>query len=54
MVMQAIGADFNDVEKVIDKATCVRVLYKSGFHIDLPIYYADNKGCVYELSGTIR
>lgn len=45
MIMQAIGADFKDVEKVIDKATCVRVLYKSGFHIDLPIYYADNKEC---------
>lgn len=42
MVINAIGSDYDDVEKVIDKATCVRVLYKSGFHIDLPIYYADN------------
>ena len=30
-----------DYEKVTDKATCVRVKYKEGFHIDLPIYYAD-------------
>lgn len=45
MVIQAIGANYDDVEKVIDKDTCVRVLYKSGFHIDLPIYYADNKEC---------
>ena len=45
MVIQAIGADHAEVEKVIDKNTCVRVLYKSGFHIDLPIYYADNKEC---------
>lgn len=45
MIIDAIGANYNDVEKVIDKDTCVRVLYKSGFHIDLPIYYADNKQC---------
>jgi len=45
MIIEAIGANYDDVEKIIDKATCVRVLYKSGFHIDLPIYYADNKEC---------
>jgi hypothetical protein len=45
MIIEAIGANYDDVEKVIDKATCVRVIYKSGFHIDLPIYYADNKEC---------
>ena len=45
MIIHAIGANFDEVEKVIDKITCVRVIYKSGFHIDLPIYYADNKEC---------
>lgn len=45
IIIEAIGANYDDVEKVIDKETCVRVLYKSGFHIDLPIYYADNKEC---------
>lgn len=45
MIMEAIGANYDDVEKVIDKNTCVRVLYKSGFHIDLPVYYADNREC---------
>lgn len=53
MVIDAIGANYDDVEKVIDKATCVRVLYKSGFHIDLPIYYADNKECP-DLADKIR
>lgn len=45
MIIDAIGANYDDVEKVIDKVTCVRVVFKSGFHIDLPIYYADNKEC---------
>lgn len=45
MIIEAIGADYDDIEKVVDKNTCVRVLYKSGFHIDLPIYYADNRQC---------
>lgn len=45
MILEAIGSNYDDVETVIDKSTCVRVLYKSGFHIDLPIYYADNKEC---------
>ena len=45
MVIEAIGVNYDDVEKIIDKVTCVRVIYKSGFHIDLPIYYADNKEC---------
>jgi hypothetical protein len=31
----------NDYEKVTDKPTCVRVKYKNGFHIDIPIYYAE-------------
>lgn len=39
-VIQAVDKD-NDYEKVTDKPTCVRVQYKLGFHIDLPIYYAD-------------
>ncbi len=45
MILQAIGAGYDDVEKIIDKDTCVRVIYKDGFHIDLPIYYAGNKEC---------
>lgn len=38
-IIKAIDKD-NDHEDVIDKDTCVRVQYKRGFHIDLPIYYA--------------
>jgi hypothetical protein len=53
MIIEAIGTNYDNVEKVIDKATCVRVLYKSGFHIDLPIYYADNKECP-DLADKIR
>lgn len=45
MVIEAIGSQYEEVEKIIDKATCVRVMYKKGFHIDLPIYYADNREC---------
>lgn len=41
-VMNSIGKDDNYGE-VIDKDSCVRVRYKKEkFHIDLPIYYADN------------
>jgi len=40
-VIRAIDKD-NDYENVKDKSTCVRVQYKQGFHIDIPIYYADN------------
>ena len=40
-VIYAVDRD-NDYETVTDKATCVRVKYKMGFHIDIPIYYADN------------
>ncbi len=41
-VMHAVGSDENYAE-VTDKDTCVRVSYtKEKFHIDLPIYYADN------------
>lgn len=41
-VVAALGVSHDDIEKVIDKATCVRVIYKLGFHVDIPIYYADN------------
>ena len=40
-VVQSVDKD-NDYEKVADKPTCVRVQYKLGFHIDLPIYYGDD------------
>ncbi len=40
-VIRAVDKD-NDYEQVKDKATCVRVQYKLGFHIDIPIYYAGN------------
>lgn len=43
-VIRAIDSD-NAYESVKDKPCCVRVLYKQGFHIDLPIYYADNYDC---------
>ena len=36
-IIEAIGTH---TDKVIDKNTCVRVVYSTGFHIDLPIYYA--------------
>lgn len=32
----------DDIEQIIDKDTCVRVQYKSGFHVDIPIYYASS------------
>ena len=38
-VFNSVNHD-NDYEKVTDKRTCVRVKYKMGFHIDIPIYYA--------------
>ena len=53
MVIEAIGPNYDDVEKVVDKATCVRVLYRKGFHIDLPIYYADNRECT-DLADKVR
>lgn len=40
-VVKAVDKD-NDYEKVTDRHACIRVQYKQGFHIDLPIYYADN------------
>lgn len=43
-VIQAIDKD-NEYENITDKPTCVRVRYKQGFHVDLPIYYADNFEC---------
>lgn len=39
-VVNAVDKD-NDYETVTDKPTCVRVKYKNGFHIDIPIYYAE-------------
>lgn len=36
-VMDAIG---DHTDNVIDKDTCIRVIYAEGFHIDLPMYYA--------------
>jgi hypothetical protein len=41
LIIKAIDKD-NEYEEIIDKVTCVRVQYKKGFHIDLPIYYACN------------
>jgi hypothetical protein len=39
-VVKALDRGYDDVEKIIDKSTCVRVRYKDGFHVDIPIYYA--------------
>lgn len=44
LVLKAITGKA-DFEKVEDKDTCVRVQYKEGFHIDLPIYYAEYYDC---------
>lgn len=47
LVIKAIDKH-NEIEDIIDKPTCVRVKYykqngeERGFHIDLPIYYAEN------------
>ncbi len=38
-VMNSIG---NHTDTVIDKNTCIRVVYKEGYHIDLPMYYFVN------------
>jgi hypothetical protein len=43
-VVRSVDKD-NEYEEIKDKPTCVRVQYKQGFHIDLPIYYADNFIC---------
>ncbi|WP_276483774.1 cyclic GMP-AMP synthase DncV-like nucleotidyltransferase [Paraflavitalea pollutisoli] len=43
-IIDAIG-NYDSSKEVIDKDTCVRVIEKKGFHIDLPIYYAGNKEC---------
>jgi hypothetical protein len=40
-VIRSVDKD-NEYEQVKDKPTCVRVQYKLGFHIDIPIYYASN------------
>ena len=47
VIIKAIDRN-NEIEDVIDKPTCVRVKYYSkydgrelGFHVDLPIYYAE-------------
>jgi Cyclic GMP-AMP synthase DncV-like, nucleotidyltransferase domain len=41
-VCQALDRGHDNIEKIVDKSTCVRVRYKDGFHIDIPIYYASN------------
>jgi hypothetical protein len=48
LIIRAVDRN-NEIEDVIDKPTCVRVIYDKeyegrnlGFHIDLPIYYAEN------------
>lgn len=41
-VRQALDRGHDDIEEIIDKPTCVRVKYKDGFHVDIPIYYASN------------
>jgi hypothetical protein len=41
-VMKALDRGHDDIEQIIDKSTCVRVQYKSRFHIDIPIYYASS------------
>lgn len=45
LVKYALDRGHDDIERVIDKSTCIRVQYKSGFHVDIPIYYADNVDC---------
>lgn len=41
-IIKSIDRGHDDIEQIVDKPTCVRVKYKKGFHVDLPIYYADN------------
>lgn len=46
LIIRAIDMNY-EIEKIIDKNTCVRVKYfkpfgkEKGFHIDIPIYYAE-------------
>lgn len=40
-IVNAVDKD-NIFEDVQDRHACVRVQYKREFHIDIPIYYADN------------
>jgi hypothetical protein len=44
LVLKAITSP-GDFKKIEDKETCVRVSFKDGFHIDLPIYYAEKNDC---------
>lgn len=44
-VQQSLDRGHDDIEQIVDKTTCVRVKYKSGFHIDIPIYYAERFDC---------
>jgi hypothetical protein len=44
-VQQSLDRGHDDIEEIVDKTTCVRVKYKSGFHIDIPIYYAEHFDC---------
>jgi hypothetical protein len=47
LIYKAIDKN-HDIEEIIDKPTCIRVKYYKkngedlGFHIDIPIYYAEN------------
>jgi hypothetical protein len=49
-IIQSIGS-YDRLEKVEEKTSCVRVIYKNlnhddaGFHIDLPCYYTDDYKC---------
>jgi len=59
LVLASLNASDNKIERVSDKDTCVRVMYRGGFsllfenktvdkiensfHVDLPIYYATTK-----------
>jgi hypothetical protein len=40
-VRDSIG-EYDQVAEIIEKTTCIRVKFKKGFHIDIPVYYADN------------
>ncbi len=52
-VRKALDRGHDDIEKIIDKPTCVRVQYKEGFHIDIPIYYASNLNAP-DLADTVK
>lgn len=39
LIRNAVNLDL-EYERIIDKDTCIRIFFKQGFHIDIPIYYA--------------